>query len=656
MIDLITCPRFDQSSLGTLLLGLYPATQVPSHLICKIVNSLGQGDRKPAPSTQNRLLKWVILVKDVLEDPAILVALYSVLFNLLDTMSLRAHLCHLLSVVTQRKHVKPFRVQMLLELYRRFGSEPALLGLLRIYQEYSPDAILGDSAPGKAARFECPDPDWRDRLRHVQEANLRMAEIAQSEASTFRVIRRGVKRSRATIIPEVHTFHASESATTLEEIDGSYGFIENLDTVALPSQLVSALDDPLLRKLLVLRRDDTSTDRIDQWLSVFSDAELQQEERCGALSGALTEVLEKILSYTQYSKSPLRSVQSFLNAYLKRWNGKDHRNLIFGLLSYVPLHDFQDLKATMLNKLESAVLDSTAESAASLLEFYTTLLRQWTVTLLASSDKPQSSLTESTTAFAALVDHASLLSLSILASHTPTQATISKVLSYHESLAHSISFATTHPQIRILVPSTYTIYLLIFLHPSLSSLSRISSILATYKQTFEAAMANPPPGSTQEYPRTYVNHFNGFLMDVCNLLWRSRAFNAADTNALGCLMPPSTLPALRSYADTLTPPHTLATMFSLSHHPSLSALSGAAFRELEDVAVETLQTRVVRTRHAGPVTQKSLEALYMNGGVQIGWGDYRLEVLKWLGERGIGGIGELMFCTMKQLMPKGAPA
>ena len=310
----------------------------------------------------------------------------------------------------------------------------------------------------------------------------------------------------------------------------------------------------------------------------------------------------------------------------------------------------------MLNKLESAVLDSTAESAASLLEFYTTLLRQWTVTLLASSDKPQSSLTESTTAFAALVDHASLLSLSILASHTPTQATISKVLSYHESLAHSISFATTHPQIRILVPSTYTIYLLIFLHPSLSSLSRISSILATYKQTFEAAMANPPPGSTQEYPRTYVNHFNGFLMDVCNLLWRSRAFNAADTNALGCLMPPSTLPALRSYADTLTPPHTLATMFSLSHHPSLSALSGAAFRELEDVAVETLQTRVVRTRHAGPVTQKSLEALYMNGGVQIGWGDYRLEVLKWLGERGIGGIGELMFCTMKQLMPKGAPA
>lgn len=57
-----------------------------------------------------------------------------------------------------------------------------------------------------------------------------------------------------------------------------------------------------------------------------------------------------------------------------------------------------------------------------------------------------------------------------------------------------------------------------------------------------------------------------------------------------------------------------------------------------------------RTRHTGPVTQRSLEALAMDGGVRVGWADYRLEVLKWLGDRGVDGIGELMFCTMKHLM------
>ena len=59
---------------------------------------------------------------------------------------------------------------------------------------------------------------------------------------------------------------------------------------------------------------------------------------------------------------------------------------------------------------------------------------------------------------------------------------------------------------------------------------------------------------------------------------------------------------------------------------------------------------MLTARHAGPVTQKSLASLSMAGGLKINWADYRLEVLKWLEERGVEGIGELMYCTMKHLM------
>jgi len=39
------------------------------------------------------------------------------------------------------------------------------------------------------------------------------------------------------------------------------------------------------------------------------------------------------------------------------------------------------------------------------------------------------------------------------------------------------------------------------------------------------------------YSRDFVNYFNGFVMDLCNCLWRNRALNNADKNALGCQLP-----------------------------------------------------------------------------------------------------------------------
>ena len=162
------------------------------------------------------------------------------------------------------------------------------------------------------------------------------------------------------------------------------------------------------------------------------------------------------------------------------------------------------------------------------------------------------------------------------------------------------------------------------------------------------------------YPRHYVNEFNGFLMDICNLIWRARAFNTADTNALGCLLPPPVYLALRSYLDdSVAPPQSLLQLFSLSYHPALAALSIASFRDMEDriIEAEERQDRMdvdgadrLRVRHAGPVGQRSLALLGPEGGIKLGWTEYRLEVLNWLAERGVGGVGELMFCTMKLLM------
>lgn len=122
--------ELDQTSVTTLIRNLYPAQRVSGQVIVTIVSALGQGKGKPSPATQDSLVRWLALIHEIIEDANTLSRLYGVLFGMLDMISircattLRAHLptqansdrtslCHLLSLITRRKHVKPFRIQQL---------------------------------------------------------------------------------------------------------------------------------------------------------------------------------------------------------------------------------------------------------------------------------------------------------------------------------------------------------------------------------------------------------------------------------------------------------------------------------------------------------------------------------------------------------------
>lgn len=234
-----------------------------------------------------------------------------------------------------------------------------------------------------------------------------------------------------------------------------------------------------------------------------------------------------------------------------------------------------------------------------------------------------------------------------------TQAA-SSILSFYECSAALVSLPTLSSNVRITTPPSALVYSLHFT-TSLAILSRLCAILAHYKRAFETAMSKPVasssptnPGQSQEaYPKDYVNHFNGFLMDICNCLWRSRAFNTSDTNALGCLLPSNITPILNSYVSSLDTGLSLQSLFSLSYSPVLCNLSISFLRELEDKANNGTGVAI---RHAGPVTQKSLIVLGKEGGLELTWPQYRLGVLKYLEDKGVRGVGELMYNTMKHLM------
>ena len=75
-------------------------------------------------------------------------------------------------------------------------------------------------------------------------------------------------------------------------------FVDKLEKIELPNQLVAAIGDPLLQKFLQIKPSVTTSQRIDQWLLAFFEDQL---ETAGS-ERAILEMLEAIRNYTKHTK------------------------------------------------------------------------------------------------------------------------------------------------------------------------------------------------------------------------------------------------------------------------------------------------------------------------------------------------------------------
>jgi centromere protein I len=306
IIDVLTKPNhLDQGSITTIIKNLYAQEKIPPIITTKIVGALGPTHGKPSPATQALLVRWILLVYEYLEDPSHLSRLYPVLFNLLDMISLRRPLCHLLSLITRRKHVKPFRIQALMELIRNVGDdERELIGFLRVFKNYYPEIIIGDGGARRASFFfKHPDPEWSAHLKELQDSSRE--RVLLSNGSTFQTVRReGFKRSKVeALIPDVQTSRVQSYHTSLEELRNVDDFVNNLEKIDLPNQMVSALRHGLAQKHILLAHPEGATVRLDSWLESFLRDELERAyTTVGDDPGALGYVLATAIDYVRFTK------------------------------------------------------------------------------------------------------------------------------------------------------------------------------------------------------------------------------------------------------------------------------------------------------------------------------------------------------------------
>ncbi|KAL2676808.1 hypothetical protein Neosp_010574 [[Neocosmospora] mangrovei] len=621
LINLITTPNhLDQASQAAIIRNLYPISPVSRVSTLRVVSCLGHGKLKPSLTLQAALLKWLIMVHHNLESPQVLSQAYPVLFNLLDGAATR------------------------LGLSRQTGNDPCLIGLLRVFKDYYPEVIVGEAVRGKASSFKHPDLQWRARLDEIQEAHQQLAQEGTSKPRDgFRVHRTIGRSAKNKLVPMVHTSHATEDSVTLEEIENATDFVKKIDKLELPNQMVAVLVDPLLQKLMLLRPSEESDQRIANWLnSILQDVTegFENEE-------TLFDMMDILRDYVVSAKNLPPLLLNFFAHFLPLWNGSGRSDSMLEILSYAPLLDFQELYQHIFQPLETAILDNTPESQLALLALYKNLLHHWTV-ILQSSDPI---LENASKIITDLVSHVNPLALTLIQTR-PTLSVYSAILDFYEQNARLVGHETLKNYIRIELPPSFLIYILFF-SSSVATVSRICAILACYKKGFELAMLSKPRRDRSQlvdsssYNRTFVNLFNGFLMDMCNCFWRGRAFGDSDANAHGCMVPRRLVSVLSTYVTSVDKTLALTSILSLSHSPVLCLQSTKCVRDIEEA--ETDSDGTLRARHEGPATQHSLGQLAASGGIQLSWQNYRIKVLETLSAKELAGITDLLKNTMTVL-------
>ncbi|KAF8927251.1 hypothetical protein BGZ58_010535 [Dissophora ornata] len=354
-------------------------------------------------------------------------------------------------------------------------------------------------------------------------------------------------------------------------------------------------------------------------------------------------------------------MEHFMIPYLKVWNGIDNQKEIFTLLTYLRPREYEKLYIHFLKPLYGLFNLMGPIWKGELLLCYTKLLQRWAQLkwkdYLELGKNPRLSrdglegLRRLFSKLAPNVDY--MMTIRMFISHVNSISGVALEIEHdHLAVQHGVlSFFDFAPYLTLqfkvplalIIPDSTIVYRC-FLSDSGMAVSRICGVVYQYKQAFEAfehdrelqyemlvhsqlssqieegdegaALPAPPimpiiPG----YSRDYVILFNSFVMDICNFLWRSRAFNKSDKNARGFLMNQSTIARTKQNLE------------EQSHVP-------------------------VGKRLRAPVSPPALKDMSAKGGLDISFEEYRLQYLDHLEQNGFEGIAQFLFGSITNLLQR----
>ncbi|XP_062521667.1 centromere protein I-like [Corticium candelabrum] len=320
---------------------LIPREHVEQEAVLKVISSLSVPTIPT--SVKIMLLKWTILVFELLDGEDLVGSLYDVLFYFLDSDSLRPFVCQLLCFLTKREHVMDFRVHKLLEMLKKVHvNDQPICSLLWAYKVFRPD-LLTRSRP-------------KSLFGSMENALKRDIKRVQAKRKTVGLQRRFGTNLRASWTPPSKRRRVTGRAVLATSRSLTLGdgraislsqLAENLENFELPSQVSSSLDSPMARHLLTVAGDGEAFLRLTFWLEhclsevFFSNSSVSSPDA--------EHILDCLVSLTEFLQDTVDAVQHFfLCGYLPLWDGVSYRQQILQLMTYLRPEPFDEFRETYI--------------------------------------------------------------------------------------------------------------------------------------------------------------------------------------------------------------------------------------------------------------------------------------------------------------------
>lgn len=618
---------------------LFPRDKVPTKVIVTIISRFSSRSFAPIILFQH-LLKWLVTVYDFFEDPFVLSKLYSSLLTKLSYETTRQWVCHLLYLSTTQALVKPWRVNFLMEIYQKYPNSMYIVALLRLYREYLPSLVKGTLPMVKATIFKQPYPEMVSCIRNIHSHsppnhrtnNTSSLMTSPSKKSIQKEL--SLKKRPNTSISTLNTpvppslFSRYQLNLGIETVTSISQFVEKYHKLKFTDQMASVFNDSgMLSRLLLYKGDELVWNRFDSWLvQMLFSSELNFN----------IPLMEKIVSFVTYTKELPISVEEYLFEIIKTWDGVSNQDMIFHLMSYLPMLSAESAATKLLTPLKRLIENSGPEMHIAIFNHFQDLIRNWKTLIMANSDQIELSLSEQCRTLriiAAFVDHYGLIALETFKDNTEIALIILDMF-------EEITYFPSHGNFPIVITMSSDLIYYLILSRSGIALSRVSGIIIAGKSLHMNAQRDPLIDQSTA--------FQSFVLDICNSIWLNKAFD--DLKPSSTVIHPNRFTVENDFILVLRDASAkigfnLNTLLSLPHSISFCRLAAIYLRSLENNAK-------VKKRLMEPPSYSSLKQIGAQGGLMSGFNDFRVGFLDVLDEHGYHGIHNLLYGSMRKLMEK----
>ena len=265
--SLITSGHLNTYVAVKLISFLYPLLSIPPKVVILITGSLGLISKRVDTKVQSSCIQWLITCLDWLDDDARrkLNSFYGIYWLNLNVESLRPHITQIISLLTRREHVKPFRVNYLINLQSKYPLDPSLPQLITTFKTFYPDKIPQNLGLTAGRRPYKVNIIWKNHAIAIRQGRIEehleilaneQAEREQQQQDPDsripKIADRISKRQRIDYdIPSLTSVMTNSNSLTLSDIPTLHLLAKNLDKVTLPAQISSALKSKYLTWALI---------------------------------------------------------------------------------------------------------------------------------------------------------------------------------------------------------------------------------------------------------------------------------------------------------------------------------------------------------------------------------------------------------------------